>query len=593
MKISCLTVSQLSRFETLQLLAQQLEEQTWRQYIIEWIIVEGSKTQEDAELNKLNIKHNLKTTLNIKYVEWKENQKLGKLRNLANDAVDRNTDFVAWFDDDDYYYPERLEYSITELQKSECKIAGCKQVFIYDWYLKQLFQTDEEPHFSSNGTMIYKAEYLKNHRYNNDLQTGEETQFLNEFKEPVLQLDSNKVCFMNSHSLNTYNKREILIHALYGLHKFIKPWLTKYNAPRIPNHYFEEYKKILYKTEKSEYDIVYLCGYIGIDWTPNDTSLGGSEQAIVELCENWKKLKPHLKICVYGKVPEITHNGVDYKPMSHFNHQNEYKTVIAWRSCGLMAIANVDLRCECLIADLHDNEKVSQLLQITQQQIQKCNYVHCKSQFHKKELLEVCNVDESKIRIIENGVKDMFMKRTLPLIKQTNRFCYCSCYSRGLVEILIFIWTKIIETDPTAEMHLYYGKDFLTPEQLKNFNEVLVKCKNVMDHGRCSSDLIKREKEMSQFQLYITQSPLEIDCISIKESYGLGCIPLISNSGVFEEREGIHFNINNNAQSYLKAGDEIVKIMKDYDTISKYQKHLQNFPFKNWNSIAKIWLNYF
>jgi hypothetical protein len=87
----------------------------------------------------------------------------------------------------------------------------------------------------------------------------------------------------------------------------------------------------------------------------------------------------------------------------------------------------------------------------------------------------------------------------------------------------------------------------------------------VIDHGRQSIDMIVREKYMSSFQLYISNTIAEIDCISIRESLICGCIPLISNFGVFAEREGIHFNLSEKEDPMIEIAESIVKLMRDQD----------------------------
>ena len=72
----------------------------------------------------------------------------------------------------------------------------------------------------------------------------------------------------------------------------------------------------------------------------------------------------------------------------------------------------------------------------------------------------------------------------------------------------------------------------------------------VMDHGRRPMDEIIKEKWKSSFHLYITDCEGEIDCISIRESLCTGCIPLISKSGVFDKRDGLHFNLDKTQQRY-------------------------------------------
>jgi hypothetical protein len=91
----------------------------------------------------------------------------------------------------------------------------------------------------------------------------------------------------------------------------------------------------------------------------------------------------------------------------------------------------------------------------------------------------------------------------------------------------------------------------------------------VMDHGRVSSELVAREKHQSTFHMYITDTPSEIDCISIRESLVCGCIPLISKFGVFAERDGLKFNmefetIANGILNLLKKPDFIHMVREEF-----------------------------
>ena len=103
-------------------------------------------------------------------------------------------------------------------------------------------------------------------------------------------------------------------------------------------------------------------------------------------------------------------------------------------------------------------------------------------------------------------------------------------------------------------------------EEVQNHLKQFTALPGVIDHGRQPIEMIIREKYMSSFQLYITNTIAEIDCISIRESLVTGCIPLISNFGVFAEREGIHFNlVDNNPELMKDIAINIVKIINDKD----------------------------
>jgi glycosyltransferase involved in cell wall biosynthesis len=105
--VSIVTITQLKRFECLKILQNLIQNQTYTN-IIEWVIIEGSRDKESAEINKNNIKS--LTQGNIVYLEYKENRKLGELRNIANKVC--KGDITVCMDDDDYYPPTRVAHAV-------------------------------------------------------------------------------------------------------------------------------------------------------------------------------------------------------------------------------------------------------------------------------------------------------------------------------------------------------------------------------------------------------------------------------------------------------------------------------------------------
>jgi hypothetical protein len=122
---------------------------------------------------------------------------------------------------------------------------------------------------------------------------------------------------------------------------------------------------------------------------------------------------------------------------------------------------------------------------------------------------------------------------------------------------------------------------------IDHFKKLIGMSKGVIDHGRQTTNIIVREKYLSTFQLYITNTPSEIDCISIRESLITGCIPLISNFGVFQEREGIHFDLIEHESILKEIGLQIVKLYENPKQIT----HLSNIFQKSatilsWNDVG-------
>ena len=104
--------------------------------------------------------------------------------------------------------------------------------------------------------------------------------------------------------------------------------------------------------------------------------------------------------------------------------------------------------------------------------------------------------------------------------------------------------------------------------------------------------MIIREKRLSTYHLYITDSVAEIDCISIRESLVTGCIPLLSNFGVFGERDGIHFDLNEMNMIPIK----IIQMMKTQtpETLNNIRQELLKSPtIVDWRTISNTWVQLF
>jgi glycosyltransferase involved in cell wall biosynthesis len=220
--VSLITISQLSRNKCLTVLHELIRLQTYEN-IIEWIIVEGSNNQEDADKNKLYIEELIQNkNMNIFYIEFINSEnKLSDLRNIGNDTS--KGDIIICMDDDDYYPEDRVSHAVHKLTISKKLIAGCSSMYMYDYFLKSLFKFDKfgENH-STNNCMAYKREYLSNHRYHPGLKCGEESSFTNNFSEPMVQLMSTKCIVCSSHDTNTYSKKDMCMNSIHDKHSNLK-----------------------------------------------------------------------------------------------------------------------------------------------------------------------------------------------------------------------------------------------------------------------------------------------------------------------------------------------------------------------------------
>jgi glycosyltransferase involved in cell wall biosynthesis len=590
--VSIVTITQLKRFPCLEIVKDMIKAQTY-QNIIEWVIVEGSQSESEWVENAVNIqklREDVDFKISIIYIEKIPGEKLGALRNKGNKAC--SGDITVVMDDDDYYPAERVEHAVNKLQSSSFLIAGCSDMFIYDYTIEKLCRFIKFGEYHSvNSCFAWKKKYLETHSHDETKDTGEEPSFTNEFKEPLIQLDADKTIIQSSHGSNTYNKREILTAGITKVNTTVREIdepITNY----IKEPFFSRLKSIFYKEEKSKYDIVYFTGGFSINWDPTSKKLGGSEQAVVNLSLNWVKLGK--KVAVYGFVKECHYEGVDYFDWKKFPFNEQFDTLILWRLYGLLCAGPFNIKANRIWLDLHDGIVIKSFLEFWFRYGSKVNKVFFKSQYHK-DLFEKAIPKKllgNQYIIIPNGVRiDEFSVNKDNVPRNPYRFCYCSCYTRGLMQILMYMWPIIKDAEPRAELHLYYGMDLVVDKEFKKIMTELIARPGVMDHGRQPMDLIIREKYMSNFHLYLSNSDSEIDCITVRESCVTGAIPILSSHGVFKDRDGIHFEIvEDKPMTYANVALNIINIMKD-PNLDTFRNNLKGSSHLiRWMDVAKLWL---
>ncbi len=585
--VSLVTIHQLGRKECIKLLADHITKQTY-QNIIEWVIVEGSSTKEQADENAGHVEalRSLCTRCPIVYLPFSGN-KLGELRNMGNRAC--QGDITVCMDDDDYYFPTRVEHAVNKLSKSPYLIAGCSDKYMYDYCLDMMVKfKDFGPYHSLNDCMAWKKEYLLTHAHDPELSRGEEASFTKDFTEPMVQLDPNHCIVSSSHRFNTYNKKEICIQ----IRNKIYPYGDEIKGNPMPSKMLVRYKKLFCLAEpiESPHDIVYFTGGRTIPWSPEDQSLGGSEQAIVNLSKEWAAAGK--RVAVYGRVPNMRCDEVDYKDWKTFDWQMHYNTVILWRFCGVNDSLHFSLKAREIFIDYHDNHYRFTFDYASH--VHKVSKLFFKSEYHR-ECYEKLFAPHPSV-IIPNGLRLADFSTPPPGTPARNpyRFCYCSSYDRGLLEILAYIWYFIFEAEPLAELHVYYGMDLVQDEEFKESITFLMGQRGVMDHGRQPVDAISREKHLSTFHMYITDTKAEIDCISIRESLVTGCIPLLSNSELFKDRDGLHFDLDRGKlEGYKAIAEQIVKVMRMPEFLERCREKFRDSPtIVGWSDVAKLWIDY-
>lgn len=180
--------------------------QTYPKDRIEWIIVDDGTDKVRDLIEAANIPQ-------IKYFELPEKLPLGAKRNYMHTKCKGS--IIVYMDDDDYYPPERIEHAVDRLNEDRNALcAGSSEIYIYFKHIKKMIQCGPYgPNHATAGTFAFRAELLKNNRYNDTAALAEERAFLKDYTVPFVQLDPMKVILVFSHEHNTFDKRKLLVNA--------------------------------------------------------------------------------------------------------------------------------------------------------------------------------------------------------------------------------------------------------------------------------------------------------------------------------------------------------------------------------------------
>jgi len=575
--VSLLTINQYKRFESLKILYMMIQKQTYKN-ITEWVIVEGSQNKINAEKNKnniLNFIEEIKNEINykIKYIEY-SGRKLGGLRNLGNESC--TADIIVCMDDDDYYPSERVEHAVETLNNSNCLIAGVSDVYMYDIMIDKLFKFNGfMDYHSTNNCMAYKKEYLLNNKHDPEIEVGEERSFTLEFTRPLVKLKSEKCIIAISHNENTFNKRELGLSCILNMLntlKYIEEPIINYIDSLILN----KMKNLYIKKEKSPYDIVYMLGISTNKFDPNSNKLYDEERNLVNIVNNLNK----KKIAIYGEFEKkITVNNVDYINWREFPYHIEFNILILFNINGFMSTIQFNINAKILCWDVYDNFIGNELLiKYWNLYGDKIDKIYLKSMFHKHQLYEHLKNINQDIYIIPSGLRvEKFNNNRDKVTRDPYRFCYMTQYDRGLEIIILYIFSVIQKIEPRSELHIYGDINLIKDEGYKKKLIELFSELGVCEHGLQTDEIIIREKYMSSFELYISNTILEMDCSSIRESVICGCIPLIANFGVFMDREGIRFDMNHLDKKLMqKIALLILQMIKDQNKLKKIRDEIKN-----------------
>lgn len=185
-------------------LIKMVQQQTYPRDRMEWIVYDDGQ-EPVGDLLKAE-KENLPR---LHYIFSEDKMTIGEKRNRLNEEA--KGDILVAMDDDDYYFPERVSHAVSALQKNpNVDLAGSSHIYMYFTDTKEIYSIG--PYFSlhaTNGTMAWRKRYSLKHKYDETVAFAEEKSFLENYKNPLIQLAPMKVMLVISHTDNTFDKTQL------------------------------------------------------------------------------------------------------------------------------------------------------------------------------------------------------------------------------------------------------------------------------------------------------------------------------------------------------------------------------------------------
>jgi glycosyltransferase involved in cell wall biosynthesis len=178
--------------------------QTYPKQYMEWIIYDDGSEPVGELFKKPEL-----STLNIRYIYNEDKQNIGYKRNILNKEA--KGDIIIAMDDDDYYPPERVSHVVHMFkQHPAVELAGSSEIYMYYSDIKTIYKLGPyNNNHATNGTMAWKKTYSNNHLYDETVTHAEEKSFLDNYKNPMIQLNPFKTMLVMSHSENTFDKTQM------------------------------------------------------------------------------------------------------------------------------------------------------------------------------------------------------------------------------------------------------------------------------------------------------------------------------------------------------------------------------------------------
>lgn len=347
---------------------------------------------------------------------------------------------------------------------------------------------------------------------------------------------------------------------------------------------------------EGQYDVVLWTGPAFEPWgpwTPNETGIGGSETAAIEMSR--ELVKRGHRVTVYSDTPRpgIFH-GVDWR---------DYRSFAGCR-CDVFISSRqphvvehpVEARAKFLwVHDIHVGENDAKM----QAALLKYDRILALSAWHRDFLQGVYpTVHPGAFVVTRNGI-DPARFADVPLVRK-NHLLFPSSPNRGL-DTLIGMLPHIRQRVPDAEVHVYYGFDcwekiarswgnMAELDQIEKMRALIARTEGVVNHGRVSQHVLAKRMMASKVWCYPTMFQ-ETFCVTAAEMQAAGVVPVATRLAALPETIKHGVLIDPGPDSGPQFVEHTVQLLQDDSTREAIAAGGREYALANlsWAALAADW----
>ena len=269
--------------------------------------------------------------------------------------------------------------------------------------------------------------------------------------------------------------------------------------------------------------------------TPYNEGIGGTQSAICYYCEYLVKLG-HDVTLINSITTGCVVRGVNVLPIANLKTQPKQTTdvIVLCGGTGLQYVTTFSDRFDYKLSILwHGHYAFEPAVSNMEKIVYSVDFFGFASEFQRNAFMDMYNIPIEKTMLMMYGVSPAFLE-PFDVGKKEMKIMYISSPDRGL-EHYLEIWPKVHKAFPEAVLEVYssrsnYGsKD---SDWIVDMKEKLRKMPNTNVCEPVGQDILAQRCRLAAIMAYPTHF-VETSCVCYFETGAVGCIPVVSDMGVF------------------------------------------------------------